>query len=724
MINLIPTSDYAQDIASQSIWKRIEERFSSEEEGFCYYKDTLVASNTGSLPELVVYSRSNQPIIFRCLSCTIDEIIDISENEWIIKDEVIDSPILELEDFQVKLKSKFDQDRVLRQKLTPIAILALPLVIKQDLKKKFGNILEDVTTLWIGLDDFNFLNPLNEPLNEVEWRVLRSIAQGIKPLRNGLSGRLPVKKHILGEAIKELEKQIALLDTDQEKAAKQIAPGIQRIRGLAGTGKTVLLAMRAAEIHRQFRDKKILFTFNTQSLYNQARKLITQFYRFRVDEDPDWDLLHVRHAWGGRNRPGVYYELCGRQGVNPLNLNDVRGLKSPFRVVCKSALVRPILPEYDFILVDEAQDFPNEFFRLLLNLSFPPHCICYAYDELQSLYSLEIPNTEDMFGLDQNGKPYVVFDGEDYPGGIEKEFVLHQSYRCPQPILMLAHAIGLGLYSPNGCIQMLESEDSWKSIGYEIKKGNLVKGESVEIYRPTENSPNKIGEIYDGNQEIIVTQKFNDRKEEIEWIADSIENDIKVQKVTPEQIIVISLDSRLAKDYMSRLQMNLVTKGIASTIPGLVDDTAAFMEIGKVTLSTINRAKGNESPIVYILSFDSLYDYLTSIENRNRAFTSISRSKAWVRITGVGRNMQQAKEEISNIQGDYPWFKFVFPDMNSIRRLDAETVKRQKQVSKGFASVTNLLNLDLQALAAIAQTNPQKIEELLKRIEEAKSEHQ
>ena len=723
MINLLPSSGYDQDVASQTVWKKIDEVFKTDE-GFCYYKDTLVASNSGSLPELVVYSRENEPLIIRCLDYKLDEIQEVTDEVWVINDEEVDSPILELDDFEIKLRNKFDEDRVLRQRLKVRALLALPLINKADFQMKFGDVINYVHIIWGNFDPNDLKTVLAIPLNDLEWRVLSSIAQGIRPLRSGLSGRLPTKKKVLGEVIRELEKHIALFDIDQESAAKKIAPGIQRIRGLAGTGKTVLLAMRAAEIHRRYPDKKILFTFNTQSLYNQARKLITQFYRFRASDDPNWEMLHLRHAWGGRNRAGVYYDLCGRQGTIPLTLNDVRHIKtkSPLQICCESALTRPIQAEYDFILIDEAQDFPNEFFQVLRRLAYPPYQICYAYDELQSIYKSEIPKTEEMFGVDENGNPYVVFDGEDYPGNIEKEFILNRSYRCPQEVLMLAHAIGLGIYSPYGCVQMLESESSWKALGYELRKGKLTRGEEVELFRPLTNSPNQITELYDGAQPVLINMEFSDRLEELEWIAASIVNDIKVEKVSPEDIIVISLESRMAKDYMSSLQRFLVQQNIASNIPGLVDDTAAFMENGKVTLSTINRAKGNESPIVYIMSFDALYDYVDSIENRNRAFTSISRSKAWVRITGVGKNMKQATKEIERIRSDYPSFKFIFPDMDAIRKLDSETAKRRKKLDKGRASLAELINLEKDALNALMQSNPKLFDELSKKLEEAKGE--
>ena len=97
-----------------------------------------------------------------------------------------------------------------------------------------------------------------------------------------------------------------------------------------------------------------------------------------------------------------------------------------------------------------------------------------------------------------------------------------------------------------------------------------------------------------------------------------------------------------------------------------LNDSSVFTEPGNITLSTVYRAKGNEAPIIYILSFESLYDYLSPVEARNKAFTSISRSKAFVRITGVGKKMEQAKEEIDLFMKQYPNLNFVFPDMEKI----------------------------------------------------------
>jgi superfamily I DNA and RNA helicase len=170
----------------------------------------------------------------------------------------------------------------------------------------------------------------------------------------------------------------------------------------------------------------------------------------------------------------------------------------------------------------------------------------------------------------------------------------------------------------------------------------------------------------------------------LDFVAQQISRNINEDGVRPEQIVVISLDSPRAKQHMSALQASLWALGIASTIPGIVDGQAEFAEPGKITLATVYRAKGNEAPIVYIISFDSLFDYVEEIRNRNRAFTSISRSKAWVTISGIGAQMAAAEKEISEIRKRLPRFEFEFPDMGKIRK--ARRVRDDAQEERGQTS--------------------------------------
>lgn len=724
----LPTFD--EDEATKLVWRRLESAIPSDVEGVCYYKHPVLRLVDGVTADLTLLTPEFDPIAVRCLDYRIDDVLDITKDEWTVDGTVIESPLLALEDFVTILDTRFRKDRALRDRLRPLAILALPLISHAEFQAKFGDVLDRMRVLWAGTD-FAAILPakLNVHLSPDEWKRARSIFQGASPLTRSGSGQLGSIAKDLGSAIRHLDREIALLDNEQEKAALQIAPGPQCIRGLAGTGKTVLLAMKAANIHLHYPERKILFTFHTQSLYNQTKALITKFYRFYSDTDPDWDFLHVRHAWGGRTREGVYSELCARHGQRPLTFDEAkaRNWKLPFQACCEHALTFEIQPYYDFILVDEAQDFPQHFFPVLYRLGVtqpqtegrPQPRIVWAYDELQNLTNIDKNmRPENLFGGDANNIPLVSLDGPDYPGQIEKELILRKSYRCAQNVLMVAHGIGLGLYNQvGGCVQMLDDTASWNAIGYEVESGELKKGERIVLYRDPENSPNRIGQIYQGGQPFIVTKTFNERNDELQWIAESIKDDI-VQGVQPDQIIVIFLDPRLAKEPLAALQGKLLEQfELPSTIPGLINNASEYMEKGKITLSAVFRAKGNEAYVVYVCGFDSLYDYVEAIDNRNRAFTAITRSKAWVRISGVGQNNALAEKEIRQILNDIPRFRFTFPDMETIKRLDAETTKRRRSLDKAKSQISDLLHLDLRALAAV---NSETLNELLRRIEEAR----
>ena len=144
---------------------------------------------------------SYHPIIIRCFSWTIDEIDYIDNDFWRIKGEEVDSPLNELDDLRTKLKAKLDNDRLLRQKLSPNAILALPLVTHADYERKFGNTLDNASVLWMENNDIIvFAEKLNADLSENEWRTVRSVAQGIRVLRQSATGQSIVRP-TLGEAI-------------------------------------------------------------------------------------------------------------------------------------------------------------------------------------------------------------------------------------------------------------------------------------------------------------------------------------------------------------------------------------------------------------------------------------------------------------------------------------------------------------------------------------------
>ena len=716
---ILPT--YPSDHTSQHTWARLAELLKDDGHGF-YRHPNLSLYGASQFPDFVILTRSHFPLVVKCLDLTLDQLNTVSANGWTKVDGSELNPIIEIEDMLEALRQRLNRDRRIRGRIQPRGVISLPFIDEQEFRARFADFVEgELFIVWQNSTSAIDALKMAKSLEDEEFNLALSVLQTAHAIALPTSTSIRTKAATMGEAIRQLDNAIMLLDGEQQKAALNIPPGPQCIRGLAGTGKTVLLAMKAASIHSHFPDKKVLVTFNTQSLYNQVRSLITRFYRVHHHQDPNWDLLQIRHAWGGSRRPGVYSDLCKRHGRDALSLTQARtrDREQPFRACCASALTAGVQPFYDFVLVDEAQDFPAEFFQLLWLMTSGDHCVYYAYDELQSLSSLEMPTPKELFGTNADGSDRFQVEGE-YPGPIEKILTLTKSYRCPRDILMLAHGVGLGIHGPRGPVQMLERAASWRALGYDPGNSVFEAGRVVEISRPAENSPNVISEVYAGKRPTIFIKPFASREEELQAVADSIANDVNKEGVSPHHIVVISLDSINAKTYMADLQARLQKHGVGSTIPGLFDDSSEFAEAGFVTLSTVHRAKGNEAPVIYIVAFERLWDYVNEVNYRNRAFTSISRSKGWLWISGIGQQMGHVLGELEKIREKLPSFKFTFPDMNLIqRRLDpSETTRRKVQFRQAQRSAREFEEVELEALAA--SLDAEQLKRLAEKIQKAR----
>ena len=112
-----------------------------------------------------------------------------------------------------------------------------------------------------------------------------------------------------GSKLKAIEDQISCLDKYQSKAVIETVEGVQRIRGLAGSGKTIVLALKVAYLYTMYENKMIAVTFNSRALKGQFIQLITNFIVENTNEEPDWSRIKIIHAWGSKNSEGLYFNF-------------------------------------------------------------------------------------------------------------------------------------------------------------------------------------------------------------------------------------------------------------------------------------------------------------------------------------------------------------------------------------------------------------------------------
>lgn len=468
---------------------------------------------------------------------------------------------------------------------------------------------------------------------------------------NNFERRDEIKEGTKAFYIQQLGKSIDKHDESQMEAILSDKPGIQRIRGMAGSGKTIILARKAVELHIAHPDWNIVIVYSTRSLKKQLEFLINKFYAIRNDGAKiDATKLRIMQTWGGANTSGLYYEICLRHHVSPFNLNDAkmvfRGYENLFVPVCKHLLtnVKTFEPMYDCILIDEAQDFDKNFFNLCYKVLKKDKRLIYAYDELQALNEESMPTPKELFGVDEfTDTPLTV------------------CYRNQSKTIVTAHAIGMGLYRNGETImdRLIQIPDInvWEVIGYKSDT-EIQEGKRVVLKRDKQTSPDYLGET---NHELIDFNLFETKRLMYENLLENIENDLTLEQLRPKDILIIDMDiysySSNANALLSMKYDNDKYSNIAIHTAG-ASNPEDFFRDDSIVYSSIRRAKGNEAYMVYIINAQNCISHLTKRSDRNALFTAITRSKGWTRVLGYGTGMSDLCNEFNKIKEND--FKLVF----------------------------------------------------------------
>ena len=526
---------------------------------------------------------------------------------------------------------------------------------------------------------------ISSPLGDETWEELISTVEGSSALRREkekhLANAPPGSK---GAILSRIISRITSFDQDQRRAAITLVDGPQRIRGIAGSGKTVVLAMKAAHIHLVKPDANILITFWTKSLYDQFKYHVTRFYRQFSDRDPDWERIQIRHAWGGKTvGHGVYYDACLAAGVSPMTLSDLKrsSAKPSFSDYCEALVsTANVVPAYDYALIDEGQDLPSSFYKLCFALTRGGDIdrnIIWAYDELQTILDVSVQNVSDTFGVLPDGSPKI--DLERAEEVLSKnlqphDIVLKRSYRNSSEVIVTAHALGFGIYSGR-IVQILENAKHWEDLGYEIVEGECVAGSPVRIRRPKEFSPINVSD-YQGAGRVIEARAFADFASEISWVASEIQAFL-ADGLRPQDLLVVSLDDRNTKLYFGELSKAILGLDVAVNNLSLASfGTPNFFIDGSTTLSTVYKAKGNEAAVVFVVGVDAIRFDTDVVKARNKLFAALSRSRAWVRVSGVSPGADGYVREITEAVRNAPDLVFTYPDPAAVRTIQRDLAER------------------------------------------------
>jgi superfamily I DNA and RNA helicase len=340
------------------------------------------------------------------------------------------------------------------------------------------------------------------------------------------------------------------------------------------------------------------------------------------------------------------------------------------------------------VLIDEAQDLPQSFFRIVDAIIKQPKRIIWAYDELQNLSDAGMASTPELFGRDLS----LI----NAPNSPQQDIILPVCYRNTPWALTLAHALGFGLFREANLVQHFDEPSLWMDIGYVVESGHLEEGQQVTLVRAPHSYPHFYSSLLEPS-DALVSATFNSNDEQYAWIAEQVERNIKEEELDPDDILVILPNAISQKDEYLSLRRHLDSRGLTSNLAGVTNDRDIFSQSGSITVSGIYRAKGNEAPMVYMANSHYCSVGHEMIRLRNILFTGITRSRGWVRLTGVGAEMEMLQKEIDQVVGSDYKLKFRIPtqpELESVRQINRDrTAHERSQIRKAEKSLEEILEL-------------------------------
>jgi len=165
---------------------------------------------------------------------------------------------------------------------------------------------------------------------------------------------------------------IAVLDLQQEQLARNLGPGHRVIHGVAGSGKTLILGYRVAQLSEVLTKPILVICFNV-SLASRLRQMI------RERGLSEKVVVHHFHEWCGLQLRA--HNLTPPAGDLPIWERQVQGVIDGV----EQGFIPP--GQYGAVIIDEGHDFQAAWLELAVRMVDPASgFFLLLYDDAQSIY--------------------------------------------------------------------------------------------------------------------------------------------------------------------------------------------------------------------------------------------------------------------------------------------------------------------------------------------------
>ncbi len=364
----------------------------------CYYDQVL---RTEHRPDFTLITRKNGIFVFEVKDYSEDSLLyAYPDDQWVIKTVgLVPNPYQQLHKYRIQCQSIIDIKGYKDLDILIHQILAFPNLTKQSsiaeeiLKRPQKHIIvlfrEDLSMYKLF---HNHLKTLFQENTKLTDHQMDHLTAGFFP-----TFKLPTYSQAKIFDIHPEYQKIKLLDDKQNSYAHSLNSGHRLVFGCAGSGKTVILIARARYIAQNNPNSKILVLCFNKLLSQMIKNLII----------PNKFKAHIEvktfHSWARHmifnidSRFQSLYELKQREsesialnnGLNTFFTEDVPKILQQAIDYQKNIKKNPDPIMYDAILIDEAQDFDESWFKLVLQVLKDGEngSLFIACDGMQGIYA-------------------------------------------------------------------------------------------------------------------------------------------------------------------------------------------------------------------------------------------------------------------------------------------------------------------------------------------------
>jgi hypothetical protein len=469
-------------------------------------------------------------------------------------------------------------------------------------------------------------------------------------LRQSYTSR-PVDIGTMGHLIDRKNLQLKKLTKEQEDLAfsENLVRGPKVIRGVAGSGKTVVLANAVAEAFLRAMSKSLPLELYSESAeaniprilvlcYNRvlAPYLGKLIYSCFESRKPESEWIYPRASLEVINIDLYAYRLAQKVGA----AYSVEDVSKTVESILKKDLSN--IEQYQHIFIDEGQDFDLEWYPLIQKLASDDEelgkSIIVFYDEAQNLYGKKKPGDGDT-------PPWKNYLGSiPNPRGLST--IMRVGHRNTNQILSFSFNLLLGSFADQNP-QMMEFAGI---SGYEKEK--IPEHPSLDHPNAGKFCVERIDERqFKVNFAVDsgpppVTYRCISEKDMLSGLIKEIESAIspKHENVEPSDVLIMVP----YKEHILEITKALSSGGIAVHDPTQKRDEG-FAQIGKVTISTIKSAKGHTAHVCHVVYVHDLkIDDVSKErmqENRAQLHVACTRSSLYLHLWGKSCSLMSEAEK-------------------------------------------------------------------------------